>query len=82
MIFRSTCTSEPRSTEQPSHDRFIQEERIVNDPNDWADEVGDPRYILDLLCRIVTVSIETMKIVDALPRLEIADQIETGQRIE
>ena len=22
---------------------------IINDPNDWADEVGNPRYILDLL---------------------------------
>ncbi|GAA4936174.1 DEAD/DEAH box helicase [Streptomonospora halophila] len=44
---------------------------IVNDPNDWSD---DPRYILDLLGRIVTVSLETMKIVDDLPPLEILDQ--------
>lgn len=44
---------------------------IVNDPNDWAAEVGDPRYILDLLKRVVTVSVETMKIVDALPELDI-----------
>ena len=44
---------------------------IVNDPNDWSREVGDPRYIIDLLARIVTVSLETMKIVDALPDLEI-----------
>ena len=46
---------------------------ITNDPNDWAEEVGDPRYILDLLCRIVTVSIETMRIVDALPSLEVVE---------
>jgi len=46
---------------------------IVNDPNDWAREVGDPRYILDLLARIVTVSIETNKIVDALPPLDIIE---------
>lgn len=44
---------------------------IVNDPNDWAREVGDPRYILDLLARIVTVSIETMRIVDELPPLDV-----------
>ncbi|WP_286959386.1 DEAD/DEAH box helicase [Arsenicicoccus sp. UBA7492] len=44
---------------------------IVNDPNDWSHEVDDPRYILDLLARIVTVSVETMKIVDALPPLDI-----------
>ncbi|SMC38963.1 DEAD/DEAH box helicase [Janibacter indicus] len=47
---------------------------IVNDPNDWSREVEDPRYIVDLLARIVTVSLETMKIVDALPALEIRDQ--------
>ncbi len=44
---------------------------IVNDPNDWSAEVGNPRYIVDLLKRIVTVSIETMRIVDGLPDLEI-----------
>ncbi len=40
---------------------------IVNDPNDWSDEIGDPRYIVDLVKRIVTVSVETMKIVKSLP---------------
>lgn len=44
---------------------------IVNDPNDWSREVGDPRYILDLLARVVTVSVETMRIVDSLPALDI-----------
>ena len=43
---------------------------IINDPNDWS---GDPRYIIDLLKRIVTVSLETMKIVDALPALDIIE---------
>ena len=42
---------------------------IVNDPNDWAEEHGDPRYILDLVKRIVTVSIRTMEIVRSLPAL-------------
>jgi len=46
---------------------------IVNDPNDWSREVGDSRYILDLLARIVTVSLETMTIVDNLPPLEILE---------
>ena len=46
---------------------------IVNDPNVWSREVGQPRYILDLLARIVTVSLETMKIVDALPALAIRE---------
>lgn len=40
---------------------------ITNDPNDWSE---DPRYIVDLVKRIVRVSLETMKIVHALPALE------------
>ncbi|WP_374393447.1 type ISP restriction/modification enzyme [Tabrizicola sp.] len=45
---------------------------IVNDANDYANEtVGDPRYPFDLLCRVITVSLETMKSVRALPPLEI-----------
>jgi predicted helicase len=47
---------------------------IVNDPNDWSREVGDPRYILDLLARVVTVSLETMKVVDALPPLDVRQE--------
>jgi predicted helicase len=46
---------------------------IVNDPNDWAEEHGNPRYILDLLARIVTVSVETVKIVRSLPPLDIIE---------
>lgn len=46
---------------------------IRNDPNDWAEEVGNPRYILDLLLRIIHLSLETMRIVKRLPKLEIAE---------
>lgn len=46
---------------------------IVNDANDWAIEtMGNPKYPLELFQRVVTVSLETMKIVKALPRLDIA----------
>jgi len=44
---------------------------IVNDPNDWAAELGEPRYILDLLKRVTTVSVETVAIVRGLPELPI-----------
>lgn len=45
---------------------------IVNDANDYANEtVGDPRYPLDLFRRVITVSLETMRIVNGLPGLEI-----------
>ena len=50
---------------------------ITNDPNDWATEHGKPRYILDLLLSIVTVSVETMKIVRGLPALSSAGQAAT-----
>lgn len=47
--------------------------QITNDPNDYSREVGNPRYILDLLKRIITVSLETQKLVATLPKLEIAE---------
>ena len=45
---------------------------IVNDPNDWGAEIAYPRYIIDLIKRITTVSVETMKIVKGLPSLNEA----------
>src|SRR5687768_14051285 len=45
---------------------------IVNDANRYAIEtVGDPSYPLLLFQRVITVSLETMKIVRALPSLDI-----------
>lgn len=45
---------------------------IVNDANAWANEtMANPRYPLELLLRVVTVSLETTKIVKSLPQLEI-----------
>ena len=47
---------------------------IVNDANRYAIEtVGDPRYPFDLFCRMITVSLETMKIVRSLPALDIRE---------
>jgi len=39
---------------------------IKNDPNEWS---TDPRYIVDLVKRIVRVSVESARIVKALPAL-------------
>jgi predicted helicase len=45
---------------------------IVNDANDWAIEtMRNPRYPLELFLRVITVSLETMKIVRVLPALDI-----------
>jgi predicted helicase len=46
------------------------ESGIRNDPNDWAAEVGKPRYILDLLLSIVNVSVQTVEIVEGLPKVD------------
>ena len=42
---------------------------IRNDPNDWARGHKQPRYIIDLIKRVTRVSMETMKLVNALPAL-------------
>ncbi|MFD0047032.1 DEAD/DEAH box helicase [Pseudarthrobacter scleromae] len=42
---------------------------IVNDPNDWSREHKQARYIIDLIGRIVALSLETNRIVDSLPDL-------------
>jgi len=46
------------------------ESGIKNDPNDWAVEVGNPRYILDLLLSIINVSVQTVDIVEGLPKVK------------
>ena len=47
---------------------------IVNDVNDWGleQEPPNPRYVVELVKRIVTVSVETVRIVGSLPPLEEA----------
>ena len=50
--------------------RIDKDSRIVNDPNQWGLERGEPRYILDLVKRVVSVSVRTVQIVSALPSLE------------
>lgn len=47
---------------------------IVKDANAWATEtVDDPRYPLSLLLRVITVSLETLKLVRGLPVLELLE---------
>jgi predicted helicase len=47
---------------------------IVNDPNEWAEEVGNPRYILDLLLSIINVSVQTVDIISNLPKLDFKSE--------
>ena len=39
---------------------------IVNDPNDWADEVGNPRYIVDLIAKVTRVAVDSVRIVESI----------------
>jgi predicted helicase len=43
---------------------------IVNDANDWCEESGNPRYIIDLLHSIINLSVKTVEIVNKLPKME------------
>ncbi|MBK8398535.1 MAG: hypothetical protein IPL26_25235 [Leptospiraceae bacterium] len=43
---------------------------ITNDANDYAIETEDnPKYILELFQKVITVSLETRKLVGELPKL-------------
>lgn len=42
---------------------------IVNDANRWGIEHGNPKYPLELLQSIITLSIRTLEIVDGLPKI-------------
>lgn len=50
---------------------------IVNDANDWGTEtLGNARYPLELFQQVITISLETLKIVKALPPLDIVNDSE------
>lgn len=43
---------------------------ITDDPNDYSD---DPKYIFNLLLRIINVSVQTVDLINQLPKLEIEE---------
>jgi predicted helicase len=47
---------------------------VCQDPNEWCDEINNPRYILELLLSVITLSVKTLKIVDSLPELDLKDK--------
>ena len=47
---------------------------IVNDPNDFLREQGRPDAVVDLIKRLVTVSMRTQELLKTLPPLEIPEQ--------
>lgn len=50
---------------------------IVNDPNDFLREQGRPDAVVDLIKRLVTVSMRTQELLEMLPKLEIPEGAES-----
>ncbi|MDR1492973.1 MAG: DEAD/DEAH box helicase family protein [Planctomycetaceae bacterium] len=46
------------------------ESGIKNDPNDWSREQNEPKYILNLLLSVVNISVQTVEIVESLPKVK------------
>lgn len=46
---------------------------IVNDPNAWLREQENPRYVVDLIRSLVTVSLETQRLIGELPAFEVVE---------
>ena len=47
---------------------------ITNDPNDWGLEHNNPRYILDLLLSVINVSLQSLDIIAALPKVDFTEK--------
>ena len=43
----------------------------INDPNDYAREYGNPRYIFELAKNVINIAKETVKILDELNKLQV-----------
>lgn len=49
----------------------IKASQIKNNPNDWAREHGQPQYILDLLLSVIVLSVQTVEIIESLPKMNL-----------
>lgn len=47
---------------------------IVNDPNDYFHEVGNPHYLADLIKSLVTVSLRTQELINDLPGFVVVEE--------
>ena len=62
-----SAKTEPTATVIYCRVKTDKRSRIVNDPN----RADDPQYILRLLAKVISVSLETVKLVEGLPELGI-----------
>jgi predicted helicase len=43
---------------------------IKNDPNEYCSESEDPKYILNLLKKVISLSVQSVKIINSLPEID------------
>ena len=43
--------------------------QIINDPNLWSQEHNDPSYVFNLLLRIISLSVDTLELVNKIPKI-------------
>jgi predicted helicase len=49
--------------------------QITNNPNDWANEkMNNAKYPLELLLKVIAISVDTVRIVNKLPKLEFYNE--------
>jgi len=60
--------SRPPRLARQTTDSFSPTGNIPADANAWGEERNDEEYIVRLVKQVVTVSLETMKLLDALPK--------------
>jgi predicted helicase len=58
------------------------ESGITNNPNDWATETDNPRYILDLLLSVINVSMQTVEIVNSLPKVDFGSSSNESKMVK
>ena len=44
--------------------------KLTNNPNDWSVEKKNPKYILDLVKKVIKISLDSVSIINSLPSLE------------
>lgn len=59
--------------------RVDRDSGIRNDPNDWAKERGNPRYILDLLLSVIGLSMKTRELTAKIAAIPLPESGESGE---
>ncbi|MDR0697045.1 MAG: hypothetical protein LBF68_05895, partial [Christensenellaceae bacterium] len=56
--------------------KIDKESGIILDPNEWCKYVDNPKYILNLVLSVITVSVKTMEIINSLPPITVDKDVD------